>query len=377
MERIQSLHALGQSIWYDNIERRLLENGHLEQLIQRGDIRGITSNPSIFNAAIGGSHDYDAALKPMALAGLTAEQIFDRLAIQDIRAAADLFRPLYDETQGGDGYVSIEVNPLLAADTQGTLEEARRLWKEVDRPNLMVKIPATPEGLDAIRQSIAAGININITLIFSIERYRAVMEAYLAGLEERVSANLPIEHIASVASFFVSRMDSKVDAHLEQFIRPEGPRAEAAQSLLGKAAIANARLAYQEFLKVFQSARFQVLRKFGARTQRPLWASTSTKNPAYRDVMYVEELIAADTVNTMPAKTLDAFRDHGEARITIEDHLDEARQVFERLELLGIMEEDVTRELEEEGVDSFSKAFRELLDTVEQRRRAALAEAGM
>jgi transaldolase len=374
MDRIKKLHDLGQSLWYDNIERRLLENGQLAGMVARREIRGITSNPSIFNAAIGHSNDYDAALKPMARAGLNAEQIFNQLAIEDICTAADLFMPLYKETQGGDGYVSLEVSPYLARDTQGTFSEAKRLWQAVNRPNLMVKIPATFEGLDAIRQAIAAGININVTLIFSLARYREVIKAYLSGLEERVNAGLPIDSIASVASFFVSRIDNKVDAQLEKRIQEEGAQADQAALLLGKAAIANARLAYQEFLTVFHNEHFNYLRQAGARVQRPLWASTSTKNPAYRDVLYVEELIASETVNTVPPKTLDAFKDHGEARITIEDHLDEANLLFGKLLDLGIRMDEITQVLEEEGVKSFADAFTELLNTVETRRALASAE---
>jgi transaldolase len=374
MDRIKNLHELGQSLWYDNIERRLLENGQLAGMVARGEIRGITSNPSIFNAAIGHSNDYDAALKPMARAGLNAEQIFNQLALEDICTAADLFMPLYKETRGGDGYVSLEVSPYLARDTQGTFSEAKRLWQAVNRPNLMVKIPATLEGLDAIRQSIAAGININVTLIFSLARYREVIKAYLSGLEERVSAGLPVGSIASVASFFVSRIDNKVDAQLEKQIQDGGARADQAALLRGKAAIANARLAYQEFLTVFNSERFNHLRQVGARVQRPLWASTSTKNPAYRDVLYVEELIAPETVNTVPPKTLEAFKDHGEARITIEDHLDEANSLFDELLDLGIRIDEITQTLEEEGVKSFADAFTELLNTVEKRRAMAMPD---
>ena len=243
MKRIEKLHSLGQSIWYDNIQRRLLENGEMEELIRRGDIRGVTSNPSIFNNAIAKTNDYDAALKPMAWAGWTADQIFEQLALEDIRAAADLFRPLFDETKGGDGFVSIEVNPTMAHDAEKTASEAKRLWALVNRPNVMVKIPATLEGLPAIRKSIAAGININITLIFSLALYSAVIEAYLSGLEDRLAQGLPIGTIASVASFFVSRVDTKVDGRLEAIIKNEGPDAEKASRLLGKAAIANAKMA--------------------------------------------------------------------------------------------------------------------------------------
>jgi transaldolase len=374
MNRIEKLHALGQSIWYDNIQRKLLENGELEALIRRGDIRGVTSNPSIFNNAIAKTNDYDAALKPMARAGWDAEEIFFQLAVEDIRAAADLFRPLYDETKGGDGYVSLEVSPTRAHDAEGTAAEARRLWDWVNRPNLMVKIPATLEGLPAIRKTIAAGVNVNVTLIFSLARYAAVIDAYLSGLEDRVSAGLPIGTIASVASFFISRADSKVDARLETIIKKEGPEAEQAAGLLGKAAIANAKMAYEIFLSSVASDRFKALRQHGARLQRPLWASTSTKNPAYRDVVYIEDLIGENTINTVPPQTLEAFRDHGEASLTLAVGMAEAHQAIAAVEALGISMDQVTAELEDEGVTSFSDAFAGMLKTIDARRQAALVE---
>lgn len=376
MNRIEKLHAIGQSIWYDNIQRRLLESGELEELIRCGDIRGVTSNPSIFNNAIAKTHDYDAALKPMAWAGWSAEQIFYQLAVEDIRAAADLFRELYDQTQGGDGYVSLEVNPTLAHDAEGTAAEAKRLWEWVNRPNLMVKIPATLEGLAAIRKTIAAGVNVNVTLIFSLERYAAVIEAYLSGLEDRLAAGLPVNGIASVASFFISRADTKVDGRLQAIVNQAGPDAEKAARLLGKAAIANAKLAYALFQESVAAQRFQKLQSQGARVQRPLWASTSTKNPAYRDVIYVEDLIGPDTVNTVPPQTLDAFRDHGEARLTLAQGVAQARQDLAELETLGITMSAVTQELEVEGVKSFAEAFAAMLKAIEDRRQSALAELG-
>jgi len=318
---IQKLHALGQSIWYDNIQRRLLakspegKNGEMAAMIARGDIRGVTSNPSIFHNAIAKTNDYDPALIPMAWSGWNAEQIFWQLAIEDIRDACDLFLVLYRETEGVDGYVSLEVNPTLAHNTEGTLSQAKQLWEWVARPNLMVKIPATLEGLPAIQDAIAAGININVTLIFSIDRYRAVMDAYLAGLDARLAAGLPVDHVASVASFFVSRMDTKVDHLL-----PE-------DSLLrGKTAIAYTKLAYEEFRKVFSGERFARHQAAGCHLQRPLWASTSTKNPAYPDTLYVNSLIGPATVNTVPPQTLEAFRDHGKAEPTLMKHLDKARK---------------------------------------------------
>ncbi len=376
MNPIEQLHKIGQSLWYDNIQRRLLENGELASLIEHGDIRGITSNPSIFHQAISKSHDYDAALKPMAWSGWNSEQIFFQLAVEDIRAAADLFRPLYEQSNGEDGYVSLEVSPLIANNTQATETQVKQLWDWVQRPNLMIKIPATSEGIPAIRTAIAAGINVNVTLIFSLARYRQVIEAYFEGLEDRLARGLPIDRIASVASFFVSRLDTKVDAWLQRIIQEEGTNAALAISLLGKAAIANTHLAYALFREAFDSPRFKALRKHGARLQRPLWASTSTKNPAYRDVLYVEELIAPNTVNTVPPQTLEAFRDHGIVEIKLTGDTTAPRKVMEQLSELGISIDQATRELETEGVKAFADAFIALLTTIDQRRQEALRELG-
>ncbi|MCJ7532534.1 MAG: bifunctional transaldolase/phosoglucose isomerase [Anaerolineales bacterium] len=367
---IAKLTSLGQSLWYDNIERRLLENGELAAMIQRGDIRGMTSNPSIFNNAIAKSSDYDSALIPMAWSGYPASRIFEALAIEDIRAAADLFMPLYEESHGEDGYVSLEVRPTLAYNTAGTLAEAKRLWEVVSRPNLMVKIPATRQGLPAVRQALKLGINVNITLIFSLSRYQQVLEAYLAGLEDRVTAGLTIERIASVASFFVSRIDTKVDQRLEALKNPQ------ADAWCGKLALASARLAYQEFRKVFESDRFAALRNQGAQVQRPLWASTSTKNPAYPDTLYVDNLIGPGTVNTVPPVALNAFKDHGNPNLSIEKELDAAQQAFTGVESLGISMEQVAQELEDEGVRAFTEAFEAVLKTIDERRQAALSQLG-
>ncbi len=373
---IQDLTSLGQSLWYDNIQRRLLENGDMAALIANGDIRGVTSNPTIFHNAIGKTHDYDSALTPLAIAGWDAERIFWQLAVEDIRAACDLFLPLYNETNGKDGFVSIEVSPRLADDTEGTIAQAQHLWDTLDRPNLMVKIPATKAGIPAIRHTIAAGINVNVTLIFSLERYAEVMEAYLSGLEDRIKDGGEIGRVASVASFFVSRVDSKVDARLQDIVRAEGEQAALAQSLLGKAAIANARLAYDQFSDVFASKRFEKLKLSLGRAQRPLWASTGTKNPAYPDTLYVDSLIGPDTVNTVPPATLDAFRDHGTAAVTILSDIDNCRQQLADLEKLGISMDAVTAELEAEGVKSFADAFTALLQTVEERRKAVVDQLG-
>ncbi len=336
MNTTLKLLELGQSIWYDNIQRSLLKNGEMDGMIQRGEIRGVTSNPTIFMNAITKSPDYDDSLLPLTGSGLNNEEIFFSLAIEDIQAAADLFSPLYQETGGADGYVSLEVSPYLANDTDKTLAQAKQLWQRVNRPNLMIKIPATKAGIPAVREAIAAGINVNVTLIFSRQRYAEVMDSYIAGLEKRVETGLPVDTIASVASFFVSRVDSNVDKRLQQIIQADGAQALKAQSLFGKAAIANARLAYADYKLVFTAERFQKLIARGAHLQRPLWASTSTKNPAYRDVMYVEELIGADTVNTVPPQTLVAFLDHGEVRSSLEEDLVGAAQVFTDLEKVGV-----------------------------------------
>lgn len=371
MNSLEQLHAMGQSLWYDNIQRSLLENGALAAMISHGDIRGVTSNPAIFHNAIAKTHEYDSDLSRLAHSGLDASGIFYQLAIQDIQGAADLFQPLYRSTGGGDGYVSLEVNPYLAHDTDGTVEEALRLWKAVDRPNLMIKIPATPEGLPAITRAIAAGLNVNVTLIFAIERYAEVIDAYLKGLEQRAASGQALGGIASVASFFVSRVDTKVDGRLAEFIQSDGKQAAVAADLVGKAAIANARLAYELFEQMFDSERFAVLKKHGANLQRPLWASTSTKNAAYRDVIYVEELIGAETVNTAPPQTIEAFRDHGRVRLSLTEDLPGQHQVVDQLESLGISLQQVTRQLESEGVKSFADAFTAMLATIDERCKAA------
>jgi transaldolase/glucose-6-phosphate isomerase len=368
LKPFEKLHSLGQSIWYDNIQRSLLENGQLKGMIERGEIKGVTSNPSIFQNAIAKTTDYNFALQPMAWAGLSAEEIFWELAVKDIQDAADLFLPIYHTNNKMDGFVSLEVSPFFAKDTQKTVEQARQLWKKVNRPNLMIKIPATVEGLPAIRAAIADGINVNVTLIFSIVRYKEVIEAYLSGLEDRLRAGGSIEGIASVASFFVSRVDSKVDGALNALVESSKVKAADNSDLLGKAAIANAKLAFQEFKSEFSAERFGRLQQKGAQVQRPLWASTSTKNPNYRDVIYVEELIGPQTVNTMPPATLAAFLDHGKAEILIEKDIQAARASLAALEKLGIHMDVVTRELEDEGVKAFADAFTALIASVEERR---------
>jgi transaldolase/glucose-6-phosphate isomerase len=365
MNPIEKLTSLGQSLWLDNIQRKQLENGELKAMIERGDIRGMTSNPSIFNNAIAKSKDYDAALTSLAWAGWDAQKIFWQLAIEDIRAACDLFAPLYEETNGGDGYVSLEVTPDVADDTEATIAQVEQIWARVRRPNLMVKIPATKAGIPAIRKAISVGINVNVTLIFSLKRYAEVMEAYLSGLEDHLAAGHSVGHIASVASFFVSRVDSKVDPKL-----PDG------SPLKGKAAIANAKLAYDAYEQTFSTRRWENLQVKGARVQRPLWASTSTKNPDYPDTIYVDNLIGPDTVNTVPPATLDAFRDHGKAEVTITRNLEEAQEAIKQLEELGISMDVVTQELEVEGVKAFADAFEQLLKTIDERRSNAASLLG-
>ncbi|OQX62092.1 MAG: transaldolase [Anaerolinea sp. 4484_236] len=363
MNSIQQLTSLGQSIWYDNIQRKLLENGELAAMIERGDIRGVTSNPSIFQNAIAKSNDYDAALLPLAKAGEDAESIFWQLAIKDIQDACDIFTPLNEESEGRDGYVSLEVSPYLANDSEGTVKQASELWERVNRPNLMIKIPATKEGLPAIRQTIAAGINVNVTLIFSVERYREVMDAYMSGLEDRILAEddaSSIENVHSVASFFVSRIDTLID----QKLVTDSP-------LRGKIAIASAKLAYEAFQEVASDTRFGKLQLARANYQRPLWASTSAKNPAYPDTLYVDELIGPATVNTVPPATLEAFKDHGNAAATLTADLEAAHQAIADLDAAGISLSQATQNLEDAGVKAFADAFTGLLETIEERCRDA------
>lgn len=370
MNPVEKLHSLGQSIWYDNIERKLLVNGELARMIEEGKIRGVTSNPSIFKSAISSSRDYDSAIESFSRVGKDKKEIYESLAIEDIKIACDLFNPLYEGTQGGDGFVSLEVDPYLAKDTQETIEEAHRLWKLVDRRNLMIKIPATIEGLPAVTQSIASGINVNVTLIFSVKRYLDVMIAYIKGLEIRLKDGDPIDHITSVASFFVSRIDTKIDNQLHALINEGKTSMKRAEKFLGKIAIANAKLAFELHKEIFMGPRFSVIGSNGGQIQRPLWASTSTKNPDYPDTMYVDELIGPNTINTIPPDTLKAFEDHGIAELTLESGVSAARETMNDLASLGISMEAVTEVLEEEGVSSFANAYSSLLDSIEHKRIA-------
>ena len=362
----------GVAVWVDSIARDWLEKGELRRLRDDFSVVGVTSNPTIFQAAIGAGGFYDDQLAGLAEQGLGAQALFERLALYDIRWAAHELRTVYQASDGLNGYVSYEVPPDLAHDTDETIFQAARLFDLVSLPNVMIKIPATVEGLPAIRASIAAGININVTLVFSVARYREVVEAYLSGLEDRAAKGEDLRHVASVASFFVSRVDTLIDPQLEERVEEGGPDAELAASRLGTAAVDNAKLAYQAFMELFAGPRWEALQAKGARPQRCLWASTSTKNPHYRDVLYSEELIGPDTVNTMPLSSVEAFADHGIVRgDTLLEDLDRARRLWSELIRVGIDEEEVGEQLEEEGVDKFAASYQAMLDTIETKRARA------
>ena len=359
MNKLDQLAELGQSIWLDFIRRSLITSGELQELVD-GGLRGMTSNPTIFDKAISGSDDYDGALRGLVTGGGTVQEIYEALAMEDIRLAADVLRPVYDRSDGLDGYVSLEVSPKLAHATAGTVEEALRLFAALDRPNVMIKVPATPAGLPAIETLIAAGLNINVTLIFSLDQYRAVAEAYIAGLEKLAASGRDLAHSASVASFFVSRIDSAVDGALQT-----GAPDDAAAR--GKTAVASAKVAYALFEEIFAGQRWERLAASGARVQRPLWASTSTKNPAYPDTMYVDTLIGPHTVNTLPPATLEDFQDHGTVALTVREGVEEARQHLARLPELGVDLEAIAQKLLDDGVASFARSFDSLLASVGQK----------
>jgi transaldolase len=361
---LKQLAALGQSIWLDYIRRDLIASGGLQRLIEEDGLRGMTSNPSIFEKAIADSHDYDEDIRVMALRGKGAEAIYETLSQRDVQSAADEFRPLYDRTDGKDGYVSLEVNPHLAHDTPGTMREARRLWAALNRPNVLIKVPATADGLPAIQQLLSEGINVNVTLLFGLPRYRQVADAYIAGIEARAAQGKPVKHVASVASFFLSRIDALVDTLLEKRIAQGGRESDVAKQVHGQVAVASAKIAYQIYKEIFGSDRFRKLAAQGVRVQRLLWASTSTKNPHYRDVKYVEALIGPDTVNTAPMETLDAYRDHGDPKARLEQDVQRAGWVLARLSELGISIDKVTQQLEDEGVEEFNKPFDKLMETL-------------
>lgn len=362
MTKLHELAAQGQSIWYDNIRRGIMDSGEFQALLEQG-VLGVTSNPAIFEKAIAQSSDYDEAMNALIAQGLAAKEIYETLAIEDIGRAADLLRPIYDKTDGVDGYVSLEVSPLLAHDTSGTVEEARRLYATLNRPNVMIKVPATPAGLPAITTLIGEGININVTLIFSLGHYEGVAEAYLAGLEVLAAAGGDLSKVASVASVFVSRVDGKLDPILIE---------QGQTDLQGKSANANARLVYASFKELFSGPRWDALAAQGARMQRPLWASTGTKNPDYPDTLYLDALIGPHTVNTVPPATLEAILDHGGTTPAVEDGLEEARAQLAALADLGIDLAQVTDALQDAGVDQFAQAFKDLLGSVEAKRQQLL-----
>ena len=364
---IRKLTELGQSLWLDFIQRDLLTSGRLERLIEDDDLRGMTSNPAIFEKAIDGSQDYDEAIAALSQAGKSVEQIYSALTIKDIQEAADAFRPVYDRLDGRDGFVSLEVSPHLARDTEGTVAEARDLWRQLDRPNVFIKIPGTREGLPAIRTCISEGINVNVTLLFGLPRYREVAETFIAGLEDRAERGEPLGRVASVASFFLSRIDVLVDPMLGGLEGKQGTPAELAHRVRGQTAIASAKLAYQIYLEIFHSERFRSLAARGARAQRVLWASTSTKDPAYSDVKYVEALIGAETVNTVPMETLEAYRDHGDPKARLQEDVGQARLVMGALAELGIDIDRVTQQLEDEGVEKFVKPYQSLMDSLRKK----------
>lgn len=369
MNPLEQLYSLGQSPWLDNLRRGLITGGGLQDLIDSG-VRGLTSNPAIFEEAIARSGDYDEAIRDLVRGGASTEQIYETLTTEDVKGAADLFRPLYDASNGTDGFVSYEVDPRLADDTEGTLAEARSLWKLIDRPNLMIKVPATQAGLPVIRQLIAEGINVNVTLIFGLPRYKLVAEAYIAGLRDRVANGGSVQNVASVASFFLSRIDTLLDPKLEA-MQKDGD--EQAGGLVGEVAIASAKMAYVAYGELFGDA-FADLAAQGAKPQRLLWASTSTKNPAYSPDKYIAPLIGPDTVNTMAPKTLDAYRESGKPVETLSDGTDEADKALSTLESLGVSIDEATEQLEREGVEKFVTPFGSLMDTIAKARDEAVAQ---
>jgi transaldolase len=368
---LRELQSLGQSVWLDFLSRGLLKSGELARLIEEDGVSGVTSNPAIFEKAINGSSDYDVAIRQLAQQGLDSDSIYRELVVADVTEAADLLRPVYDRTLGRDGFVSLEVSPLFANDTAKTVAEGHALWRALLRHNVFIKVPGTKEGIPAIRELIAEGINVNVTLLFSLVRYREVVRAYLEGLRMRLARGLPIGEVTSVASFFLSRIDTLLDPQLESAAKQGGATGKAAGELVGQVAIASAKRAYHIYQEVFQGPEFAPLRERGARAQRLLWASTSSKNPAYPDVKYVEALIGSETINTMPLETVDAYRDHGAPRSTLEDHMAQAQGVLARLGELGIDLAGATDQLEREGIVKFATPFASLMQALEAKRRLA------
>ncbi|MHB9090444.1 MAG: transaldolase [Chloroflexota bacterium] len=368
------MEALGQSVWMDFLRRGTMASGEFRQMVDQDGLGGVTSNPSIFEKAIDGSQDYDEAIRALAVEGKSVQEMYQAITVEDIQRAADLFRPLYDRTDGRDGFVSLEVSPHLAYDTEATIAEARTLWASVNRPNLMIKVPATRQGIPAIRQLISEGITVNVTLLFGLPRYREVAEAYIAGLETRVARGQPLARVASVASFFLSRIDVLIDPQLQKKIQAGDREAGVAEALKGQIAIASAKVAYQIYKEIFGGDRFRRLAGQGARPQRLLWASTGTKDPADSDVKYVEPLIGPETINTMTVETINAYRDHGRPAPRLEENVGEARDLLRRLPDAGIDLEAITQQLEDEGVQKFIQSFDTLADALERRRSAALSE---
>jgi transaldolase len=371
---LRRLQHFGQSVWLDHLDRTLIASGELTRMIERDGLRGVTSNPAIFDKALSGSAAYDADIRALSRQGRTTAQIYQEITAGDIRDAADLFSHEFKASGGQYGFVSLEVNPHLARDTEGTIEEARRFWIALDRPNVFIKVPATAEGLPAIQQLISEGINVNVTLLFGLDRYRRVAEAYIAGLERRAAAGRPLT-VASVASFFLSRIDMLIDPQLEEIARQGGTRGERAAALRGEIAIASAKQAYRLYKEIFGAERFQKLAAQNARPQSLLWASTGTKNAAYADVKYVEPLVGPATINTMPQETMDAYRDHGQPAARLEDGVDNALLQHRALAELGIDLDQLTVQLEEEGIEKFNLPYDRSMEDL-QRKTAALAEAG-
>lgn len=360
MNPLNKIQQHGQSIWLDLLDREIMDSGKLKSLIDEDDLRGLTSNPSIFEKAINGSSDYDKDIEKFAKETDNNSEIFFNMAISDIQRAADIFKPVFDKTNGKDGFVSLEVSPYLARDTDGTIEQARDLWKRVDRKNVMIKIPGTKQGLPAIRECLREGININVTLLFGLPRYREITEAFMGGLEDRLKEGNSIKDVASVASFFLSRIDVMVDPMLKE---------KNADKLVGKVAIASAKMAYQIYLEMIESDRFKKLKEKGAQPQRVLWASTSTKDPSFSDVLYVETLIGKDTINTLPMETIDAFRDHGKVTDSLTEGIDDAKKTLDELKQKGIDIDEITQKLENEGIEKFNQAYDKLLRSIADQKR--------
>ena len=374
MNPLEKLSTFGQSPWLDDLSRGLITGGKLQRMIDDDGVKGLTSNPAIFEAAIAHSSDYDGAIRRLARQGKSVDEIYQALTVEDVQHAADLFRPLYMESGGTDGFVSYEVSPKLANDTEGTLKEARHLWNIIDCPNVMIKVPATQEGLPVIQQLISEGINVNVTLIFGLPRYKLVVEAYLNGFKERLARGESVQNVASVASFFLSRIDTILDPQLEDIKKEGGERGERAASLIGEIAVASAKMAYVAYKEIFESVEFRELEAQGAKPQRLLWASTGTKNPAYAADKYIEPLIGPNTVNTMAQKTLDAYHESGEPAPTLEKDADKADQTLKTLESLGISIDEATKRLEDEGVEKFVTPFGSLMETIAKARDEATAQ---